>query len=120
MTSDQVVVERDGGFGPWTRHHGVRVEVGSFGPWETNAILSGTVARRDALVVDPGMGAAQPLMDRATANGLSLLHLIANSHGHIDHIFYYASAQQGIGRPAGDHIPMTRIGSTDATTMGSR
>ncbi len=32
------------------------------------------------------MGAAQPLMERATANGLSL-HLIANSHGHIDHIF---------------------------------
>ena len=32
------------------------------------------------------MGAAAPLMERVTANGLRLT-LIANSHGHIDHIF---------------------------------
>jgi hydroxyacylglutathione hydrolase len=32
------------------------------------------------------MGAAQPLMERVAANGLRL-HLIANSHGHIDHMF---------------------------------
>jgi glyoxylase-like metal-dependent hydrolase (beta-lactamase superfamily II) len=32
------------------------------------------------------MGAAEPLMERVAANGLRL-HLIANSHGHIDHIF---------------------------------
>jgi hydroxyacylglutathione hydrolase len=66
--------------------HGVRIEVGAFGPWETNAYLVWDGRSADALVVDPGMGAAEPLMARATANGLRL-HLIANSHGHIDHIF---------------------------------
>jgi glyoxylase-like metal-dependent hydrolase (beta-lactamase superfamily II) len=32
------------------------------------------------------MGAAEPLMERVAANGLQLT-VIANSHGHIDHIF---------------------------------
>ena len=66
--------------------HGVRLEVGSFGPWETNAYLVWDGRSPDAMVLDPGMGAAQPLMQRVSANGLQL-HLIANSHGHIDHIF---------------------------------
>ena len=66
--------------------HGVRLEVGAFGPWETNAYLVWDGRSPDALVLDPGMGAAQPLMERVAANGLRL-HLIGNSHGHIDHIF---------------------------------
>lgn len=67
-------------------NHGVRLEVGAFGPWETNAYLVWDGRSPDALVLDPGMGAAQPLMERVAANGLRL-HLIGNSHGHIDHIF---------------------------------
>jgi hydroxyacylglutathione hydrolase len=66
--------------------HGVRIEVGSFGPWQTNAYLVWDGRSTDAVVLDPGMGAAEPLMERVTANGLRL-HVIANSHGHIDHIF---------------------------------
>ncbi|HEX7197481.1 MAG TPA: MBL fold metallo-hydrolase [Candidatus Limnocylindria bacterium] len=62
------------------------MEVGAFGPWETNAYLVWDGRSADALVVDPGMGAAAPLMERVAANGLRL-HLIGNSHGHIDHIF---------------------------------
>jgi hydroxyacylglutathione hydrolase len=83
--SDEVIVQREGGPAD-DPDHGVRIETGSFGPWETNAYLIWDGRSTDALVVDPGMGAAEPLMERAAANGLSP-HLIANSHGHIDHIF---------------------------------
>ena len=66
--------------------HGVKLEVAAFGPWETNAYLVWDGRSSQALVLDPGMGAAGPLMERIGVNGLRL-HLIANSHGHIDHIF---------------------------------
>jgi len=79
-----------------------RIEVGSFGPWETNAYLVWDGRSPDALVVDPGMGAAGPLMERAAANGLRL-HLIANSHGHIDHVFDNAPLVRASGAPLAVH-----------------
>jgi glyoxylase-like metal-dependent hydrolase (beta-lactamase superfamily II) len=83
--SDDVVVARSRGPAE-DPDHGVRLEVGAFGPWQTNAYLVWDGRSADALVVDPGMGATDPLMDRVAANGLELT-VIANSHGHIDHIF---------------------------------
>jgi len=83
--TDETVVERAGVPAP-DPDHGVRLEVGPFGPWQTNAYLVWDGRSADALVIDPGMGAAPALVDRVAANGLTL-HLIANSHGHIDHIF---------------------------------
>ena len=74
-------------------HHPPRIEVGEFGPWQTNAYLVWDGSSPEALVVDPGMGAATTLMDRVAANGLRL-HLIGNSHGHIDHIFDNAPLAQ--------------------------
>ena len=88
--------------------HGVRIEIGSFGPWETNAYLVWDGRSTDALVVDPGMGAAAPLIERAAANGLRL-HLIANSHGHIDHIFDNAPLMAASGRRSRS-TRTTRIG----------
>ena len=82
--------------------HGVRIETGSFGPWETNAYLVWDGRSADALVLDPGMGAAAPLMERAGANGLKL-HLIANSHGHIDHIFDNAPLMRASEAPLAIH-----------------
>ena len=82
--------------------HGVRMEVGAFGPWETNAYLVWDGRSSEALIVDPGMGAAQPLMERAEANGLRL-HLIANSHGHIDHIFDNAPLMAASKAPLAIH-----------------
>ena len=82
--------------------HGVRIETGSFGPWETNAYLVWDGRSTDALVLDPGMGAAEPLMERARDNGLRL-HLIANSHGHIDHIFDNAPLMDASGAPLAIH-----------------
>jgi len=83
--NDDTVVERSG-VPAHDPNHGVRIETAAFGPWETNAYLVWDGNTPDALVLDPGMGAAEPLMQRVAANGLRL-HLIANSHGHIDHIF---------------------------------
>ncbi|HEX2883455.1 MAG TPA: MBL fold metallo-hydrolase [Candidatus Limnocylindria bacterium] len=82
--------------------HGVRIEVGVFGPWQTNAYLVWDGRSSDALVLDPGMGAAQPLLERVAANGLRL-HLIANSHGHIDHIFDDAPLMRGSDAPLAIH-----------------
>ena len=82
--------------------HGVRLEVGAFGPWQTNAYLVWDGRSADALVVDPGMGAAEPLTERASANGLRL-HLIANSHGHIDHIFDNGPLMRATDAPLAIH-----------------
>lgn len=92
------VVEREGG----PAAHQPRIEVGVFGPWQANAYLVWDGRSPDALVLDPGMGAALTLMDRIAANGLRL-HLIADSHGHIDHIFDNAPLQQASGAPIAIH-----------------
>jgi hydroxyacylglutathione hydrolase len=79
-----------------------RIEVGAFGPWETNAFLVWDGRSPDALVLDPGMGSAVPLVERASANGLRL-HVIANSHGHIDHVFDNAAIVRSSGAPLAIH-----------------
>lgn len=99
--TDDAIVERSGTPAA-DPEHGVRLEVGAFGPWQTNAYLVWDGRSADALVVDPGMGAAQPLVDRVAANGLTL-HLIANSHGHIDHIFDNGALVRASGAPLAIH-----------------
>lgn len=100
MTRDETVIERSGSAGDPA--HGVRIEVGSFGPWETNAYLVWDGRSTDALILDPGMGATGPLMERAAANGLRI-HLIGNSHGHIDHWFDNAPLMRASGAPLAIH-----------------
>jgi len=95
------VVERSGTPAP-DPDHGLRMEVGSFGPWQTNAYLVWDGRSPDALVVDPGMGAADPLMERVAANGLQVT-VIANSHGHIDHIFDDAPLMRASQAPLAIH-----------------
>jgi glyoxylase-like metal-dependent hydrolase (beta-lactamase superfamily II) len=99
--SDEAVVARSS-LAADDPDHGVRLEVGAFGPWETNAYLVWDGRSTDALVVDPGMGAARPLMDRLAANGLRLT-VIANSHGHIDHIFDDAPLMKASDAPLAIH-----------------
>jgi glyoxylase-like metal-dependent hydrolase (beta-lactamase superfamily II) len=82
--------------------HAVRIEVGAFGPWETNAYLIWDGTSPEALVLDPGMDAAGPLTERVAANGLSL-HVIGNSHGHVDHIYDNAPLKRASGAPLAIH-----------------
>jgi len=98
--TDEVVVERAGL--PDDPEHGVRIEVGAFGPWATNAYLVWDGRSDEALVLDPGMGAADPLVQRAADIGLRI-HLIANSHGHIDHVFDNAALKRASGAPLAIH-----------------
>ena len=99
--TDDTIVERSG-VPADDPEHGVRIEAAPFGPWQTNAYLVWDGVTPDALVVDPGMGAAEPLMERVAANGLRL-HLIANSHGHIDHIFDDAPLMRASQAPLAIH-----------------
>ena len=80
----------------------LRIEVAAFGPWATNAYLVWDRRSPNALVLDPGMGAAQPLMERVSANGLRL-HVVANSHGHIDHVFDNAPLVRASHAPLAIH-----------------
>lgn len=100
MTGDRTVVARSGASAD--PEHGVRIELGVFGPWAANAYLVWDGRSADALVLDPGMGAARPLVGRATELGLRL-HLVANSHGHIDHIFDNAPLVKASGAPLAIH-----------------
>jgi glyoxylase-like metal-dependent hydrolase (beta-lactamase superfamily II) len=95
--ADEPIVERSGGNAPHPR-----LEVGAFGPWETNAYLVWDGSSPDALVLDPGMGATESLVQRIAANGLRL-HLIGNSHGHVDHIFDNAPLKRVSGAPLAIH-----------------
>jgi hydroxyacylglutathione hydrolase len=79
-----------------------RIEVGTFGPWQTNAYLVWDGHSAEALVVDPGMGASAALVERMAANGVHL-HLIANSHGHVDHIYDNAPLQRSTGADIAIH-----------------
>ena len=100
--TEEARVERSGVPAPDPDHAAARIEVGAFGPWQTNAYLVWDGRSPDALVLDPGMGAADPLLERVSANGLRL-HLVANSHGHIDHIFDDAPLMRGSGAPLAIH-----------------
>jgi glyoxylase-like metal-dependent hydrolase (beta-lactamase superfamily II) len=91
------VVERSGG--PASHP---RLEIGAFGPWQTNAYLVWDGGSPDALVLDPGMGAAPALVERVAANGLRL-QVIGNSHGHVDHIFDNAALKRESGAPLAIH-----------------
>jgi hydroxyacylglutathione hydrolase len=82
--------------------HAPRLEVGAFGPWQTNAYIIWDGGSPDALVLDPGMDAAPELMERLAVNGLQL-HVIANSHGHVDHIFDNAPLKRASAAPLAIH-----------------
>ena len=99
--TDDAVVESSSAPAP-DLEHGVRLEIGVFGPWETNAYLVWDGRSPDALVLDPGMGAADPLIGRLREHGLRL-NVIANSHGHIDHIFDDAPLMRGTDAPLAIH-----------------
>ena len=101
--SDAVVERGRGG----SNDHGhprpdARIEVGAFGPPQTNAYLVWDGHSTDALVLDPGMGAAAVLLERTRTLGLRV-HQIANSHGHFDHVFDNATLVRATGAPLAIH-----------------
>ncbi|MBA3587023.1 MAG: MBL fold metallo-hydrolase, partial [Chloroflexi bacterium] len=99
--TDEIVVQQSGDPAR-DPDHGIRLKVGAFGPWQANAYLVWDGRSADALVLDPGMGAAASLMEQVASNGLRL-HLVANSHGHIDHIFDNAPLVRASGAPLAIH-----------------
>ena len=98
MNDSTPIVERRQG----APEHAPRIEVGAFPPWDTNAYLIWDGTSPEALIVDPGMSSTASLVARAATNQLRV-HLIANSHGHIDHIFDNAPLKRATGAPLAIH-----------------
>ena len=101
-----------------SRRARTRIEVGAFPPWDTNAYLVWDGRSPEALILDPGMSSTASLVARAAANGLRV-HLIANSHGHIDHIFDNGPLKRATGAPLAIH-PDDAYRLTAATTTAWR
>lgn len=102
MTSPRDPLIRAGHTEPQDPGRAVRMEVGVFGPWQTNAYLIWDGRSPDALVLDPGMGATKPILERIATSGVRL-HVIANSHGHVDHIFDNAPLARASRAPVAIH-----------------
>jgi hydroxyacylglutathione hydrolase len=101
--TSEPIVERSGRPVADSAHRvSARIETAAFGPWQTNAYLVWDGRSADALVLDPGKGAAEPLIGRAGELGLRV-HRIANSHGHIDHVFDNAALKRASGAPLAIH-----------------
>ncbi len=98
MSDATPMVER--GQGP--AEHAPRIEVGAFPPWDTNAYLVWDGSSPEALILDPGMNSTPSLVERAAANQLRV-HLIANSHGHIDHIYDNGPLKRATAAPLAIH-----------------
>jgi glyoxylase-like metal-dependent hydrolase (beta-lactamase superfamily II) len=98
VSADPPIVQREGD----AALHGPRIEVGAFSSFSTNAYLVWDGSSPEALVLDPGIGSAPSLVERAKINGLRV-HLIANSHGHIDHIFDNGPLKRATGAPLAIH-----------------
>jgi len=98
LTADEPLITRAAG----PAAHAPRIEVGAFPPWDTNAYLVWDGSSPETLIVDPGMSSTASLVERAAANELRV-HLIANSHGHIDHIFDNGPLKRATGAPLAIH-----------------
>jgi hydroxyacylglutathione hydrolase len=96
--SGEAIVQR----GEAAPEHAPRIEVGAFPPWDTNAYLVWDGASPEALILDPGMSSTASLVERAAVNQVRV-HLIANSHGHIDHIYDDAPLKRATGAPLAIH-----------------
>ena len=100
--SEDPIVQRSSGPAAHPPAAAPRIEAGTFGPWQTNAYLVWDGRSPDALVLDPGMGSSATLVERMAASGVRL-HVIANSHGHIDHIYDNTPLQRATGAPIAIH-----------------
>jgi len=98
MSDATPIIERGHG----ADEHAPRIEVGAFPPWDTNAYLLWDGSSPEALILDPGMSSTDSLVERAAANQVRI-HVIANSHGHIDHIYDNGPLKRATGAPLAIH-----------------
>ena len=113
MSGRAPMVER----GQGAAEHTPRIESAPSRRGTPTPTWSGTVLARGARP-RPRHELDASLVERAAANGLRV-HLIANSHGHIDHIYDNGPLERATGA-RWPSIRWTRIVWTAATTTGSR
>lgn len=59
------------------------------GPWQTNCYVAATSAGSECVIIDPGMGATEPVADLIAEHRLKPVAVLV-THGHIDHMFCVA------------------------------
>ncbi len=82
------------------------------GPWQTNCYLVAPDRGSDLVVIDPGVGAAEPVLEAARSLGCGVAGVLL-THGHIDHVGSAADVADAFGVPAWIH-PDDRELLTDA------
>lgn len=56
------------------------------GPWQTNCYVVAPAETGECVIVDPGVGAAEPALQLCAERGLTPVGVLA-THGHIDHVY---------------------------------
>ena len=90
-----------------------------FGPLETNAILIGCAHTKAAVVIDPSLGSASALLEKAAERGLAIEKILL-THSHWDHIadahplkvktgaplYVHSLDAKNVEHPGSDGIPL--------------
>ncbi len=90
-----------------------------YGPFAENTYVVVGPSGRNAMVVDPGIE-SEPVLDALRSRGLTCA-MIANTHGHLDHVACNAFFKRETGAPLAIHaadLPFLRNVSAQASLYG--
>ncbi|MAG36954.1 MAG: MBL fold hydrolase [Dehalococcoidia bacterium] len=88
------------------------------GPLDNNVLLVADRAARAAMVVDPALGATEPVLAAAREIEVEIA-LIVNTHGHWDHVADNAPLSKATGAPIAIHEADAVQLTQPASAMGS-
>ena len=87
------------------------------GPFGTNCFVLGTGKGAECIIIDPGMGAAEPVKEVVTENNLRPIAVLL-THGHLDHTWSVVPIADGYDIPAFIHADDVDRLADPAATMG--
>lgn len=79
------------------------ISIFPFGPLETNAILLGCKETKAAVVIDPSLGSAAPILAKSKEHGLKIEKILL-THSHWDHFADAHEVQKRTNAPLYVHI----------------
>lgn len=88
------------------------------GPWQTNCYLVAPTQGDDVVVVDPGVGASDQIIEIARSRGFGVAGVLL-THGHLDHVAGAADLADHFGVPAWIHGADRELLTDAGLTLGS-